>query len=212
MSLSICRANTNQDIFRKYPGYEGIIPKLCESLDELDEPNARGSLIWVIGEYAEKINNADELLQTFMEGFKDEYTQVQLQLLTAGVKLFLKKPQSQAVVQQILQSATSECDNPDIRDRAYVYWRLLSKDPEAAKVGLAHYPQCINPLLLTLPQNIVLSDKPPITSTIQSLPAGLLEELLGEISTLASVYHKPAATFVGQGRFGADAVQKRAIE
>jgi hypothetical protein len=61
-------------------------------------------------------------------------------------------------------------------------------------------------------QSIVLSDKPPITSTIQSLPAGLLEELLGEISTLASVYHKPAATFVGQGRFGADAVQKRAIE
>lgn len=162
-------------------------------MDELDEPNVRGSLIWVIGEYAEKINNADELLQTFMEGFKDEYTQVQLQLLTAGVKLFLKKPQSQAVVQQILQSATSECDNPDIRDRAYVYWRLLSKDPEVAK-------------------NIVLSDKPPITSTIQSLPAGLLEELLGEISTLASVYHKPAATFVGQGRFGADAVQKRAIE
>ncbi|PWW78342.1 Adaptor protein complex beta subunit [Tuber magnatum] len=182
-----------KDIFRKYPGYEGIIPKLCESLDELDEPNARGSLIWVIGEYAEKINNADELLQTFTEGFKDEYTQVQLQLLTAGVKLFLKKPQSQAVVQQILQSATSECDNPDIRDRAYVYWRLLSKDPEVSK-------------------NIVLSDKPPITSTIQSLPAGLLEELLGEISTLASVYHKPAATFVGQGRFGADAVQKRAIE
>lgn len=124
-----------QDIFRKYPGYEGIIPDLCKSLDELDEPNARGSLIWIIGEYAEKINNADELLETFMEGFKDEYTQVQLQLLTASVKLFLKKPQSQALVQKVLQCATGECDNPDIRDRAYVYWRLLSKDPETAKVG-----------------------------------------------------------------------------
>lgn len=124
-----------QDIFRKYPGYEGIIPTLCKSLDELDEPNARGSLIWIIGEYAEKINNADELLETFMEGFKDECTQVQLQLLTASVKLFLKKPQSQALVQKVLQCATGECDNPDIRDRAYVYWRLLSKDPETAKVG-----------------------------------------------------------------------------
>lgn len=182
-----------KDIFRKYPGYEGIIPTLCKSLDELDEPNARGSLIWIIGEYAEKINNADELLETFMEGFKDEYTQVQLQLLTAAVKLFLKKPQSQALVQKVLQCATGECDNPDIRDRAYVYWRLLSKDPEVAKA-------------------IILSDKPPITSTIQSLPVGLLDQLLGEISTLASVYHKPPETFVGQGRFGADAVQKRAIE
>jgi len=32
------------DIFRKYPGYEGIIPTLCQCIDELDEPNARGSL------------------------------------------------------------------------------------------------------------------------------------------------------------------------
>ena len=61
-------------------------------------------------------------------------------------------------------------------------------------------------------QNIVLTDKPPITTTLQSLPPGLLEQLLGEISTLASVYHKPPETFIGQGRFGADAVQKRAIE
>ncbi|KAI5793763.1 adaptin N terminal region-domain-containing protein [Peziza echinospora] len=183
-----------KDIFRKYQGYEAIIPTLCKCLDELDEPNARGSLIWIVGEYAEKISNADEILETFIEGFKDEYTQVQLQLLTATVKLFLKKPETaQGLVQQVLQCATTECDNPDLRDRAYVYWRLLSSDPQIAK-------------------NIVLSDKPPITTTIQSLPAGLLEQLLGEISTLASVYHKPPETFIGQGRFGADAVQKRAIE
>lgn len=62
--------------------------------------------------------------------------QVQLQLVTATVKLFLKKPQStQNIVWRLLQIATSECDNPDIRDRAYVYWRLLSTDPQAAKVN-----------------------------------------------------------------------------
>jgi vesicle coat complex subunit len=61
---------------------------------------------------------------------------VQLQLLTATVKLFLKKPsENQDLVQRILQTATTECDNADIRDRAYVYWRLLSTDPQAAKVG-----------------------------------------------------------------------------
>jgi len=36
----------------------------------------------------------------------------------------------------------------------------------------------------------------------------LLEELLGEIGSLASVYHKPAETFIGKGRIGADAVRK----
>jgi AP-1 complex subunit beta-1 len=61
-------------------------------------------------------------------------------------------------------------------------------------------------------QSIVLSEKPPITTTIGSLPPALLEELLTELSTLASVYHKPAAAFLGQGRFGAEAMQKAAIE
>lgn len=116
--------------------------------------------------------------------------------MTAVVKLFLKRPdKAQGLVQKVLQAATAETDNPDIRDRAYVYWRLLSNttDPNAAK-------------------NVVLSEKPPIKTTIQSLPPALLDQLIGELSTLASVYHKPPEQFVGQGRFGADAVQKAAIE
>ncbi|EEU45818.1 uncharacterized protein NECHADRAFT_104001 [Fusarium vanettenii 77-13-4] len=183
-----------KDILRKYPGYEGVIPTLCQHIDELDEPNARGSLIWIVGEYAEKINNADEILESFVESFMEEFTQTQLQILTAVVKLFLKKPgSSQGLVQKVLQAATAENDNPDIRDRAYVYWRLLSSDPEIAK-------------------NIVLSQKPTITTTMTTLPPALLEQLLTELSTLASVYHKPPESFVGKGRFGADEIQRAAIQ
>lgn len=59
-------------------------------------------MIWIIGEYAERIDNADELLESFLEGFHDENTQVQLQLLTAIVKLFLKRPtDTQELVQQV---------------------------------------------------------------------------------------------------------------
>lgn len=65
-----------KDILRKYPGYEGVIPTLCEHIDELDEHNARGSLIWIVGEYAEKISNADEILAGFVDGFMEEFTQV----------------------------------------------------------------------------------------------------------------------------------------
>jgi hypothetical protein len=62
-----------QDIFRKYPAtYEGVIPTLCSNLDELDEPEAKASLIWIIGEYAKKINNADELLGIFVDSFTEE--------------------------------------------------------------------------------------------------------------------------------------------
>jgi AP-1 complex subunit beta-1 len=66
-----------QDIFRKYPNnYEGIIPTLCQNLEVLDEPEAKASLIWIIGEYAERIENADELLVTFLDTFRDENSQV----------------------------------------------------------------------------------------------------------------------------------------
>lgn len=64
-------------------------------------------MIWIIGEYAERIDNAAELLESFLEGFHDENTQVQLQLLTAIVKLFLKRPNdAQALVQKVLSLAT----------------------------------------------------------------------------------------------------------
>ncbi|KAH8888449.1 AP-1 complex subunit beta-1 [Thozetella sp. PMI_491] len=183
-----------KDILRKYPGYEGVIPTLCEHIDELDESNARGSLIWIVGEYAEKISNADEILLSFVDGFMEEFTQTQLQILTAVVKLFLKKPSNnQSLVQKVLQQATADNDNADIRDRAYVYWRLLSGDLDVAK-------------------SIVLSQKPAITTTMTSLPPALLEQLLSELSTLASVYHKPPESFVGKGRFGADAIQRAAIQ
>ncbi|KAJ5922246.1 hypothetical protein N7516_009949 [Penicillium verrucosum] len=185
-----------KDIFRKYPGYEGIIPTLCQCIDELDEPNARAALIWIVGEYAEKISNAGDILGGFVDGFNEEFSSTQLQILTAVVKLFLKRPEkAQGLVQRVLQAATSENDNPDVRDRAYIYWRLLSNtsDSNATK-------------------NIVLSDKPPIVTTIHSLPPALLDQLLSELSTLSSVYHKPPEQFVGHGRFGADAVMRAAIE
>ena len=45
-----------------------------------------------------------------------------------------------------------------------------------------------------------------------SLPPALLEQLLTELSTLASVYHKPPESFVGKGRYGADEIQRAAIQ
>ncbi|KAI8619017.1 adaptin N terminal region-domain-containing protein [Chytriomyces sp. MP71] len=165
-----------KDVFRKYPRkYEGVIPQLCENLEALDEPDAKAALVWIIGEYAERIENAEELVEYFVEGFKDESAKVQLQLLTATVKLFLKKPGSaQELVQKVLQLATQGCENPDIRDRAYIYWRLLSSNPQAAKA-------------------VVLAEKPPIESDNSTVSETLLEELIYHIGSLASVYYKPAA-------------------
>eukprot|EP00571_Detonula_confervacea_P017660 CAMPEP_0172312574 /NCGR_PEP_ID=MMETSP1058-20130122/17991_1 /TAXON_ID=83371 /ORGANISM="Detonula confervacea, Strain CCMP 353" /LENGTH=926 /DNA_ID=CAMNT_0013026077 /DNA_START=60 /DNA_END=2840 /DNA_ORIENTATION=+ len=168
-----------KDIFRRYPNrYESIIATLCDNLDTLDEPQAKASMIWIIGEYAERIDNADELLDTFLETFEEEDPAVQLQLLTATVKCFLKNPEeTQDMVQRVLDLATEESDNPDLRDRGFIYWRLLSTDPEAAKL-------------------VVLGDKPVIEDDTFRLEPNLLNMLVGQIATLSSIYHKPPEAFV----------------
>ena len=58
------------------------------------------------------------------------------------MKLFLKRPEdAKDMVSRVLNLATDNADNPDLRDRGFVYWRLLSSDPEKAqKVVLCKKP------------------------------------------------------------------------
>jgi len=64
--------------------------------------------------------------------------------------------------------ATQDADNPDLRDRGFIYWRLLSTDPAAAK-------------------EVVLAEKPLISEETDLLEPTLLDELICHIASLASV-------------------------
>ena len=58
-----------RDIFRKYPRkYEALLKDICESIKSLDDPEAKASFIWIIGEYIDTIENSDQLLGNFAEG------------------------------------------------------------------------------------------------------------------------------------------------
>ncbi len=76
-----------------------------------------------------------------------------------------------------------DSDNPDLRDRGFIYWRLLSTDPAAAK-------------------DVVLAEKPLISEETDLIEPTLLDELICYIGSLASVYHKPPSAFV-EGRTAA---------
>jgi len=163
-----------RNIFRKYPNrYESIISILCQNLDSLDEPEAKSAMIWIIGQYADRIENSDVILDDFLYTFADEPVEVQLALLTATVKLFIQRPmKGQDLVPKVLKWATEETDNPDLRDRGFMYWRLLSTDPETAKL-------------------IVMGEKPAITAESEKLDPATLEEMCLNVGTLATVYLKP---------------------
>ncbi|KAF8921349.1 adaptin N terminal region-domain-containing protein [Mucidula mucida] len=170
-----------KDIFRRYPGkYEGIIPTLCENLDLLDEPEAKAAMVWIIGEFSNIIDNADDLLDDLCYSYTDESVEVQLALLTAVVKLFAHKgtqDKTKELVHKVLKWVTEEIDNPDLRDRGFMYWRMLAINPSAAG-------------------QIVLAAKPPITTDSDRMDRGALDQLLLHTGTLGSIYHKNPETFI----------------
>jgi AP-1 complex subunit beta-1 len=187
-----------KDIFRKYPErYEGILATLAECSSEgIEEPHAVAALMWIVGEYCDKVPDVERLLTEMVgeddeddedcesqNAFMESPVEVQLQILTSCVKLFLKKTDegSERLVQSVLVKATEDCVNPDIRDRGYMYWRLLSTDPDVAR-------------------SVVLGERPPLEDDSMTYNPELLEVLMRNMSTLSSVLHKPPSAFCTQMR------------
>jgi len=146
---------------------------LVKKIDEYYEVDAKAAIIWIVGEYAEKIENSVEIIQNFEGQFLEDPDSVKLQLLTAAVKLYLKKPdKSEALIQGLFKKATEEVENPDLRDRAYIYWRMLATSPEKTA-------------------EVVLCRRPNITiESYDTYEPDFVEELLAQISTICSIYHK----------------------
>lgn len=60
-------------------------------------------MIWIIGQNSELIDNSLNLISDFAENFKDESKNVQLAILTASVKLYLKmRDDAQELVSSVL--------------------------------------------------------------------------------------------------------------
>jgi len=88
--------------------------------------------------------------------------------------LILHKPNSEAakdLVYKVLKWATEEVDNPDLRDRGFMYWRLLAHSPQAAS-------------------SVVLNDQLIISTDTDRMERGALDQLLLHTGTLSSIYHK----------------------
>ena len=76
------------------------------------------------------------------------------------------------MIQNILKVATEQVSNPDIKDRAYIYWRMLSTSPQK-----------------TL--EVVCKSKPEIAyDTYNRYDEELVDRLINGLGGLSSIYHK----------------------
>lgn len=176
------------DIFRRYPGkYEGIIANINASLSDrsLDDHRAKAAMVWILGEYADNIGNAGDLLEAwFIDDFADESPDVQLAILTAVVKYYLITDDGDEILRKVIKTATQQVESPDIRDRAFQYYWLVSEAPQQASA-------------IVLPEG----DPPRLQVELFSMNPELVEKLVPQIGTLAVLYNKLPRDFVRMSRF-----------
>lgn len=169
-----------RDIFRRYPNtFEGAMTIVNENLRTLDDTEAKAALIWIIGEYSDRIDGAENQLLKFIDNIKEEPYIVQLQILNAATKTFLKcqSEESFNILNTIFDYCTKECEIPDLRERGYIYFRLMSIDPQLAS-------------------KIIVTEKPRISEDVSGYDETLLDKLMNNLGTLASIYGKPPELFV----------------
>ncbi|KAK6461702.1 beta-adaptin [Scheffersomyces coipomensis] len=174
------------NILRRYPGKNDlitlIIPVIANHIDELNTPESLSSYVYLLGEYPKYFSHLSDKLKFLIDGFLEFDSSLQLLSLTTIVKINLvseNNAQYSNYLQTILELATKDCENADVRDKAYIYWRLLSSSSSSSAK-----------------EKIILAKLPPIKTTISTFNPVVLEALVNELSTLSSVYHKPSFTFI----------------
>ena len=169
-----------KDIFRRYPNtFEGAMTIINENLRTLDDPEAKAALIWIIGEYSDRIEGAENQLIKFIDNLKEEPYIIQINILDSATKTFLKcqSEESYNILNQVFDFCTKECENPDVRDRGYMYYRLMTIDPQLAS-------------------KIIVNEKPKINEDASGFDDNLLAILMDNLGTLATIYEKPPELFV----------------
>ncbi|XP_065187426.1 AP-4 complex subunit beta-1-like [Sycon ciliatum] len=125
-----------QDLMRKYTWMaEAILPQLPSCLEIVQDSEGRAALVWMLGEHGEHLEDAPYLLEHIIDNIAtEESSTVRLELLTATMKLFFKRPpECQLMLGRLLEYAVDEESNMDVHDRGMLYYRLLKANAAEAK-------------------------------------------------------------------------------
>ncbi|CAF1606473.1 unnamed protein product [Adineta ricciae] len=138
--------------------YGDIIKHIVRKVDKITVPAARASILWLIGEYSERISKlAPDVLRKMAKTFPDEEAIVKHQILNLAAKLYvMNAKQTHLLVQYVFNLAKYDT-NYDTRDKARLLRALLfqaDKCPalskHAKKILLASKPA---PLLESIVRN-----------------------------------------------------------
>lgn len=185
-----------KDLLRKYPHrYEEVLPSLTKVLKNVEEEEGKVACIWMIGEFGDTIDDAPYILEPLVENFSEEVSSaVRIELLTASMKLFFKRPpELKAMLGKLLKKAIDDTSKVDVRDRALLFYRLLSFDVhEAARV-------------VNCPKQVV-------DVFAESEDKELKEKIFKEFNTLSVTYGLPQEKFTKAPKFDEEEEKRKEAE
>eukprot|EP01017_Pseudomicrothorax_dubius_P016527 TRINITY_DN1875_c0_g2_i3.p1 TRINITY_DN1875_c0_g2~~TRINITY_DN1875_c0_g2_i3.p1 ORF type:complete len:803 (-),score=273.94 TRINITY_DN1875_c0_g2_i3:134-2542(-) len=169
------------NILRKYRSeFREIINVVPNCIESVSETEAKVALLWILGEYAQEIEEAPYILEYFIGNLKegDESQRYKHALLAATVKTFVKKPPEtyEALASLLNAILNNENEDIDLKDRAAFYVRVLQTSVDDYK-------------------NFATKPAIGIDSFVED------EELIKEkgsweFNTLSVIYNKPKTKFV----------------
>ncbi|XP_075703641.1 AP-3 complex subunit beta-1 [Rhinoderma darwinii] len=103
-----------------------IIKHMAKLLDKMTVPMARASIIWLIGEYCERVPKiAPDVLRKMAKSFTNEDDLVKLQILNLAAKLYLTNSKQTKLLTQYILNLGKYDQNYDIRDRTRFVRQLI---------------------------------------------------------------------------------------
>jgi vesicle coat complex subunit len=175
-----------KDLLRKYPQWSHDCIAVVGSISSqnIQEPKAKAALIWMLGEYAQDMQDAPYILETLIDTWEDEpSSEVRLHLLTAVMKCFLRRPpETQKALGSALSFGIADF-HQDVHDKALFYYRLLQHNVLVAE-------RVVNP------------PKQAVSVFADTQSHEMKDRIFDEFNSLSVVYQKPSYMFTDKEHRG----------
>ncbi|KAL1830597.1 hypothetical protein ACET3Z_000248 [Daucus carota] len=168
-----------KDLLRKYPQWSHDCIAVVGNISSknIQEPKAKAALIWMLGEYAQDMQDAPYVLESLVEKWEDECSaEVRLHLLTSVMKCFFRRPpETQQVLRAALAAGIADF-HQDVHDRALFYYRLLQHNVSVA-------------------EGVVNPPKQAVSVFADTQSSEIKDRIFDEFNSLSVVYKKPSYMF-----------------
>jgi len=157
---------------------------LARTLRYVDEGEGKASIIWLLGECCDLVQDAPYALEKLIDDYDNlKDVRVKQNLLNATMKIFfVRPPETQRMLGRLLLKVTDDVSSQDLHDRGLLYYRLLKSGADPTTV-LKHV---ISNSKATIPGDQFSEEDDKDFRAI----------LMKEFDSLATIYGKASVNFI----------------